>query len=252
MNWLVPVTYWTLLALGNLFGFLLIHLRFFTDHVDSTASLLWKVFFGVQIISVLLYLFVSTSGVECIKPSLLKFFLVFMLLLSFLIEPVLKSYGSWQIRNDVGSLHLKTVSVLQSFEAEVAKHRSNTGHYSSQQSLEFVLFVMSADLRYRGLPDFSARAFAVLEKALTVGMIDPNISVDYWIGTNKERLIKVPLFSYYFLVRSPVRPEEAPQILKLITLMKEFGADPNWRDFNGQRIGDYEEFLRKLIFNKQK
>jgi hypothetical protein len=49
--------------------------------------------------------------------------------------------------------------------------------YSAADALAFLEFAAASDLSWRGLPDHSPEAFALLEQAISAGVIDPNALV---------------------------------------------------------------------------
>jgi hypothetical protein len=101
--------------------------------------------------------------------------------------------------------------------ARIPAHRA----FTPEQALDFILLVDQSDLRYRGLPDHSEAAFALLQDALKAGIIDPNGRID---GERYKNLSGQPIFLYYYEIRV-IHREAGPREWKLLELLIEAGAD---------------------------
>ena len=112
---------------------------------------------------------------------------------------------------------------------------------------------MGSNMKYRGMPDFSDQAFTVLEKALQNGFIDPNALLKFEIGLLSENNnTTVPLYAYYYLRRENeyMFEEEASRHMRLLEMMKKYGANLNWRDLSGRSISEFElDLSRQMLTN---
>ncbi len=103
-------------------------------------------------------------------------------------------------------------------EARIATHRA----FTAEQALQFVSLVGQSDLSYRGLPNHSDTAFALLQDALRAGIIDPNDRVK---GERYGELSGQPIFLYYYKVRVFGRESAQPEEWRLLRLLIDYGAD---------------------------
>jgi hypothetical protein len=116
-------------------------------------------------------------------------------------------------------------SNLAARKQDVAARISNGRPYDPEEAFDFVWFVAQANLGYRGLPDYSGDALALLQQALESKVVDPNGRVQHgpwstWSGA--------PLFLYFYegRVRPAVRANTIdPEDWKVLELMVANGAD---------------------------
>jgi len=97
-------------------------------------------------------------------------------------------------REDRG-IESKFLSDLAARKQDVATRISDGRSYTPEEAFGFIWFVSGADLSYRGLPDYSGDAFALLQQALQGKLVDPNGRVQ---GGPWNKLSGMPLFLYFY------------------------------------------------------
>jgi hypothetical protein len=117
------------------------------------------------------------------------------------------------------------LSDLAARKQDVAARISDGRPYKPEEAFDFIWFVSSADLNYRGLPDYSGDAFALLKQALEGKIVDPNGRVQRgpW-----KALSGAPLFLYFYEGR--IRPAVRANAIdvedwKVLELLVVNGAD---------------------------
>jgi len=117
------------------------------------------------------------------------------------------------------------LSDLAARKQDVAARISAGRPYTPEEAFDFIWFLSQADLSYRGLPDYSGDAFALLQQALEGKIVDPNGRVQRgpW-----KTLSGAPLFLYFYEGR--IRPAVRVNAIdvedwKVLELLVVNGAD---------------------------
>ena len=66
------------------------------------------------------------------------------------------------------------LSHLAAHKQDLAARLSDGRSYTPEEAFDLIWFVSQADLRYRGLPDYSSDALTLLQQALERKVVDPN------------------------------------------------------------------------------
>jgi hypothetical protein len=122
-------------------------------------------------------------------------------------------------------IEAKFLSDLAARKQDVAARISHGRLYTPEEAFDFIWFISQADLSYRGLPDYSGDAFALLQQALEGKVVDPNGRVQ---GGPWKTLSGAPLFLYFYegRIRPTVRINAVNvEDWKLLELLVENGAD---------------------------
>jgi hypothetical protein len=118
------------------------------------------------------------------------------------------------------------LSHLAAHKQDLAARISDGRSYTPEEAFDLIWFVSQADLRYRGLPDYSSDALTLLQQALERKVVDPNGRVQ---GGPWKTLSGAPLFLYFYEMRiSPavrVNGVVGFEDWRLLELLIENGAD---------------------------
>ena len=124
------------------------------------------------------------------------------------------TYTAWRARERARARD-DLVAELAAHRVEVERRIATGTPYTAEEADDFLWHVMWSDLRYYGLPDRSAEAQALLERALKARLIDPNVRHDQEGPYRGERLF-VRFYRIRIATAESLIPVHEWEILELL------------------------------------
>lgn len=110
--------------------------------------------------------------------------------------------------------------------------------FTSEEAMAFVVFIKDSNLQYIGLPDYSPEALELLEKAVNMGVFDPNVTFNSPAAPLGDPLYLV-FYQRTIELAEVTHVDIDPVDRKIIKVLFNNGADLSLKDHSGRVIKTY-------------